>query len=108
MESNRRTFISRSLAGVAGQHLRVLRDLAFALLINRTSAFYQANPPVYMTYTEHTHVSAPTLGRAQDINRTIAVRVADNSGARLTIGAPRFSLIATPPFAAKAGTAART
>jgi len=53
-------------------------DLAFAILINRTSAFYLANPPVYMTYTEHTHVSAPTLGRAQDIDRSIAVRVADN------------------------------
>ncbi|MBV9717798.1 MAG: hypothetical protein JOZ77_00620 [Candidatus Eremiobacteraeota bacterium] len=53
-------------------------DLAFAMLINRTSAFYQANPPTYMTYIEHTHVSAPTLGRAQDIDRSIAVRIADN------------------------------
>jgi hypothetical protein len=53
-------------------------DLAFAMLINRTSAFYQAHPPIYMTYTEHTHVSAPTLGRAQDIDRSIAVRVADD------------------------------
>ncbi len=53
-------------------------DLAFATLINRTSAFYQANPPVYMTYVEHTHVTAPALGRSQDINRSIAVRVADN------------------------------
>lgn len=53
-------------------------DLALALLINRTSDFYQTNPPTYMTYTEHTHVSAPTLGRAQDIDRSIAVRVADN------------------------------
>jgi hypothetical protein len=53
-------------------------DLAFALLINRTSAYYEANPPTYMTYVEHTHVSAPSLGRAQDIDRSIAVRVADN------------------------------
>ncbi len=53
-------------------------DLAFALLINRTTAFYSANPPVYMTYTEHTHVSAATLGRTQDIDRSVAVRVADN------------------------------
>ncbi|MGA9417592.1 MAG: hypothetical protein WBV40_00450 [Candidatus Cybelea sp.] len=53
-------------------------DLALALLINRTSAYYEANPPAFMTYVEHTHVSAPTLGRAQDINRTIAVRIADN------------------------------
>jgi hypothetical protein len=53
-------------------------DLAFALLINRTTAYYTANPPVYMTYTERTHVSAPTLGRTQDIDRSVAVRVADN------------------------------
>jgi hypothetical protein len=53
-------------------------DLALALLINRTSAFYDANPPVYMTYTEHTRVTAPTLGRAQSIDRSIAVRAGDN------------------------------
>jgi hypothetical protein len=53
-------------------------DLAFALLVNRTNAYYLANPPVYMTYVEHTHVSAPTLGRAQDVNRSVAVRIADN------------------------------
>jgi len=53
-------------------------DLAFAILINRTSDYYQAHPPTYMTYTEHTHVTAPSLGRAQDVNRSIAVRVADN------------------------------
>jgi hypothetical protein len=53
-------------------------DLALAILINRTSAFYAANPPVYMTYMEHTRVNAPTLGRAQDIDRSIAVRQADN------------------------------
>ncbi|HTA53347.1 MAG TPA: hypothetical protein VK755_01275 [Candidatus Acidoferrales bacterium] len=51
-------------------------DLALMLLINRTSGFYVANAPAYMTYTEHTHVSA--LGRSQDINRAVAVRVADN------------------------------
>jgi len=53
-------------------------DLALALLINRTSDYYQANPPTYMTYTERTHVTAAGLGRAQDINRSVAVRVADN------------------------------
>jgi hypothetical protein len=53
-------------------------DLAFAMLINRTSAFFQSNPPVYMTYVEHTHVSAPSLGRAQDINRSVAVRISDD------------------------------
>ena len=53
-------------------------DLAFALLVNRTTEFYQANPPAYMTYTEHTHVTAPAVGRSQDINRSVAVRVADD------------------------------
>lgn len=53
-------------------------DLAFAVLINRTSDYYLNNPPTYMTYNEHTHVSAPSLGRTQDIDRSIAVRVADN------------------------------
>jgi hypothetical protein len=53
-------------------------DLAFALLINRTTAYYLDNPPQYMTYTEHTHVTAPALGRSQDINRSVAVRVADD------------------------------
>jgi hypothetical protein len=53
-------------------------DVALAMLINRTSAYYQANPPTYMTYTEYTHVTAPSLGRSQDINRTVAVRVADD------------------------------
>jgi hypothetical protein len=53
-------------------------DIALALLINRTAQYYQANAPVYMTYTEHTHVSAPSLGRSQDIDRSVAVRVADN------------------------------
>jgi len=56
----------------------ILPDVALALLVNRTAAYYQQNPPVYMTYTEHTHVNAPSLGRTQDINRSVAVRVADN------------------------------
>ncbi|MFY9720406.1 MAG: hypothetical protein WAK16_12270 [Candidatus Cybelea sp.] len=53
-------------------------DLALALLINRTTQYYQANPPVYMTYTEYTHVSAKGVNRTQDLNRSVAVRVADN------------------------------
>ncbi len=53
-------------------------DLAFALLINRTSASFAASPPAYMTYVEQTHVSAPALGRTQEINRSVAVRVADD------------------------------
>lgn len=54
-------------------------DLALVLLINRTSVFTQSNASAYMTYLEYTHVSAPSLGRTQDINRSIAVRIADNS-----------------------------
>jgi hypothetical protein len=53
-------------------------DIAFALLINRTTDYYVKNPPAYMTYTEHTHVTAPAVGRSQDINRSVAVRVGDN------------------------------
>jgi hypothetical protein len=48
------------------------------MLINRTAGNFRQNPPAYMTYTEHMHVSAPSLGRTQDINRSIAVRIADD------------------------------
>jgi hypothetical protein len=51
-------------------------DLALALLINRTAAFYESNPPTYIAYDEYTHVTAP--GQTRDINRSIAVRVLDN------------------------------
>ncbi len=53
-------------------------DLAFAILVNRTTAFFTNNAPVYMTYTEHTHISVPSMGRSENINRSVAVRVADN------------------------------
>lgn len=53
-------------------------DVALALLINRTTQYYQANVPTYITYTERTHVSAASQSRSQDINRSVAVRVADN------------------------------
>jgi hypothetical protein len=53
-------------------------DLALAILIDRTSAYYDANAPAYMTYIERTHVSAPSLGRSQEINRSVAVRIEDN------------------------------
>ncbi len=53
-------------------------DLALALLINRTSAYYEAHPPAFITYVERTHVRAVGIGRTQDINRSVAVRVADN------------------------------
>lgn len=51
-------------------------DVALAQLINRTSQNYQLAAPTYMTYRERTHVSG--ANRTQDINRTVAVRVADN------------------------------
>ena len=56
----------------------ILPDVALALLIDRTTDYYQQNAPTYMTYTEHTHVTAPSLGRSQDIDRSIAVRIADD------------------------------
>ncbi|MBV8332135.1 MAG: hypothetical protein JO192_05305, partial [Candidatus Eremiobacteraeota bacterium] len=49
-------------------------DVAFAVLINRTSQYFTDHQPQYMTYTERTHVTAPAVGRSQDINRSIAVR----------------------------------
>jgi hypothetical protein len=53
-------------------------DLAFAILVNRTTAFFTDNAPVYMTYTERTRISAPSMGRSEEINRSVAVRIADN------------------------------
>ncbi|HEY8297789.1 MAG TPA: hypothetical protein VIG32_07195 [Candidatus Baltobacteraceae bacterium] len=53
-------------------------DLAYALLLNRTAVAYQTTAPAYIVYRERTHVTAPTLGRAQDIDRSVKVRVADD------------------------------
>lgn len=53
-------------------------DVALANLMNRTAAAYVQNAPAYIVYREHTHVSAASLGRAQDIDRTVKVRQADN------------------------------
>lgn len=53
-------------------------DLALAQLINRTADAYQNSAPAYITYRETTKVTAPSLGRSQEINRSVAVRVADN------------------------------
>lgn len=53
-------------------------DIALAQLINRTAAAYVQNAPAYITYRERTHISAQSLGRTQDINRTVQVRQADN------------------------------
>src|SRR5579872_2017633 len=53
-------------------------DVALFQLINRTAAAFAQNPPAYITYTEYTHISSPTMGRTQDINRSVAVRQADD------------------------------
>jgi hypothetical protein len=53
-------------------------DLALAQLINKTAQAYVSNAPAYITYTERTRVSAPSLGRSQEINRYVAVRQADD------------------------------
>ncbi|MHB1551627.1 MAG: hypothetical protein ACYDG0_04540 [Vulcanimicrobiaceae bacterium] len=53
-------------------------DLAMALLVNRTAAAYTGNAPAYIAYRERTHVSAPALGRSQEIDRYVEVRVADD------------------------------
>ena len=53
-------------------------DLALALLINRAADAFRSDPPAYMTYTERMHVTVPSLGRSQDVDRSIAVRLADD------------------------------
>lgn len=53
-------------------------DMALVQLINRTATAYAQNPPAYITYTEYTHISSPTMGRTQDINRSVLVRQADD------------------------------
>jgi len=53
-------------------------DVALVQLINRTASAYVSNPPAFITYRERTQVSAPTLGRSQEINRFVQVRQADN------------------------------
>lgn len=53
-------------------------DLALALLINRTGAAYTAGVPTYISYTERAHIIAPSLNRTQEIDRSVAVRNADN------------------------------
>ena len=53
-------------------------DVALVQLINRTATAYIQNAPAYITYREHTRISAPSLGRTQEINRAVAVRQADD------------------------------
>jgi hypothetical protein len=52
-------------------------DLALVQLINRTATAYVQNAPMYITYTERTHVSS-NIGRTQDINRFVEARQPDN------------------------------
>ena len=51
-------------------------DLALALLVNRAANTYVSTAPVYMTYRERTHVVGN--GQMREIDRSVAVRVADN------------------------------
>lgn len=51
-------------------------DAALAALINQAGITYQARPPAYITYTESTHVEG--ANRSEDLNRSVAVRVADD------------------------------
>ncbi|HEY9085171.1 MAG TPA: hypothetical protein VIN40_04440 [Candidatus Tyrphobacter sp.] len=54
-------------------------DLALALLIDRTTQAYGAHTPAYIVYRETTHISAPSLGRSQEIDRHVVVRNADDA-----------------------------
>ncbi len=51
-------------------------DIALAVLMNRAADAYTTAPPPYMTYIEHTHVVG--ANRTEDIDRSVAVRVADD------------------------------
>src|SRR5665213_637692 len=53
-------------------------DLALALLVNQTATAYTTGAPAYISYIEHTHITAASLNRTQDINRAVVVRNADN------------------------------
>jgi hypothetical protein len=52
-------------------------DLALALLVNRTADVYTSHAPPYILYHETTLVSAPSMGRSQEIDRDVAARNAD-------------------------------
>ncbi len=53
-------------------------DAALVQLINRTATAYVQNAPAFITYRERTRITAPSLGRAQEINRFVQVRQADD------------------------------
>jgi hypothetical protein len=70
---------SEALRLALGEEPQVLApDLALALLVNRTAAAYNANPPAYIVYRETTLVRAPSLGRSQEIDRNVVVRNSDD------------------------------
>lgn len=52
-------------------------DLALALLVNRTADTYSTHAPSYIVYRESTSVSAPSMGRSQEINRDVYARNVD-------------------------------
>ncbi|MFN2527512.1 MAG: hypothetical protein ABR584_02210 [Candidatus Baltobacteraceae bacterium] len=54
-------------------------DLAFAQYVNQTSAAYTQHVPAYMTYRSAVHISVPRFNRTLDINRSVRVRVKDDS-----------------------------
>ncbi len=51
-------------------------DAALAALINRAAATYLSAAPAYITFRESTHVEGAS--KSEDINRAVAVRVADD------------------------------
>lgn len=51
-------------------------DVALAALIDRAGTAYTTTAPAYITYVEHTHVAG--ANRSEDIDRSVAVRVADD------------------------------
>jgi hypothetical protein len=51
-------------------------DAALAALINRAAATYLTAAPAYITFHENTHVEG--ANKSEDINRYVAVRVADD------------------------------
>lgn len=53
-------------------------DLALAMMVNRATQTYNSNAPAYITYRERTHVSVPSLGRNQSVDRSVIVRQVDN------------------------------
>lgn len=54
-------------------------DLALAALINRLANIYDTGMPPYITFREHTHITASLFGgQMKDVDRSVAVRVADD------------------------------